>query len=380
MRHVHIGKAVLLVIALITMGCEEDTSDVVKPTSRAMQFAFVTTTDFQTGSASVIWLDGSYTTDKDVAAIHSDAVARYYHGLIYVVNRFGADNIQVLDPQNGFSTKRQFSVEPGSDPHDIAFVSETKAYVTRYNSTELWIVNPTTGTKQGSVDLSSLADGDGIPEMDHLQLMGDRLFVTVQRVDRTANWDPVGRSYVAVVDVSADTLVDVDPATAGSQPIVLDGTNPFSDLQLDGTTGKFYIACVGHWGVADSGVELVDSANLTTEGIVLTGATVAGDITDVAFASEEKGYAITTDANFHNVLISFNPMNGTVTGTVYAPGDFVLQDVALGPGAELFLGDRTATNPGVRIYDAGTGGEITSNPIDVGLPPFSITFGNVDTP
>ena len=250
--------------------------------------------------------------------------------------------------------------------------------MTRYNSTELWIVNPTTGTKQGSVDLSLLADGDGIPEMDHLQLMGDRLFVTVQRVDRNTNWNPVGLSYVAVIDVSADTLIDIDPTTGGVQAIELVGTNPFSDLQLNGT--KFYIACAGDWGVADSGVELIDASNLTTEGIVLAGATVTGDITDVAIVSEEKGYAIVTDANFHNLLVSFNPKTGAVTGTVYAPGDFVLPDVALGPGAEIFLGDRTVTNPGVRIYGAGTGVEITNNPIDVGLPPFSIMFGTVETP
>ncbi len=382
MRYARIWKAAVAVLALTTVGCEENPTEVVKPTGKppVAQFAFITTTDFQAGSASVVWLDGKYTTEKDVAAIHSDAVARYFDGFIYVVNRLGADNIQILDPADGFATIRQFSVENGADPHDVAVVSETKAYVTRYNKTDLWIVDPSTGTRTGSISLSAFADGDGIPEMDHLLLVGDRLFVSVQRIDRNTDWNPVGLSYLAVVDVAADTLVDVDPVTAGTQAIALAGTNPFSDLQMDASTGRLYVACVGDWGTADSGVEVVNPATLSSEGVVLAGTTVGGDITDVELVSAETGYAIITDASFHSVLLRFNPSTGVVTGTVYAPGDFVLQDVELGPAGELFLADRTPTKPGIRIYEAVAGAEITSHPIDVGLPPFDITFGFVDKP
>ena len=52
----------------------------------------------------------------------------------------GGDNIQILDPENDFSTVRQFSVGAGSDPHDILVLSPTKAYVTRYNTNVIWIV------------------------------------------------------------------------------------------------------------------------------------------------------------------------------------------------------------------------------------------------
>src|SRR5207249_392044 len=54
--------------------------------------AFVLTSDFTTGSLSVVDLD-TRTVSKDVASVGSDAVARFYDGLLYVVNRFGADNI-----------------------------------------------------------------------------------------------------------------------------------------------------------------------------------------------------------------------------------------------------------------------------------------------
>ena len=368
-----------VLFALLLAACEEDPKSPLSPTtSTEGEFAFVTTTDFQTGSASVIWLDGTYTTEKTVEAIHSDAVARYFGGLIYVVNRYGADNIQILDPADEFAPVRQFTVDNGADPHDIALVSETKAYVTRYNRTDLWVVNPSTGTHIGSISLSAFADGDGIPEMDQLFLIGDRLFVSLQRIDRNTDWGPVGLSYLAVVDVSADTLVDVDPVTAGTQAISLAATNPFSEIKVDAITGNLYVACAGAWGIADSGVEFVNPISLSSEGIVLTGAAVGGDITDVEIVSMETGYAIITDASFHSVLLRFNPSTGAVTDTVYAPGNFVLQDIECSSTGELFLADRSLTSPGIRLYDSETATEITTTPIDVGLPPFDITFGVVE--
>ena len=60
-----------------------------------------------------------------------------YSGLIYVINRFGQDNIQVIDPGNHFATVKQFSTGNGSNPQDIAFLSATKAYVARYGSSDL---------------------------------------------------------------------------------------------------------------------------------------------------------------------------------------------------------------------------------------------------
>ena len=65
--------------------------------------------------------------------------ARWHDGLLYVVNRFGQDNVQVLNPAQGFATVQQFSTGAGSNPHDIAFASPVKAYVTRYELADLLI-------------------------------------------------------------------------------------------------------------------------------------------------------------------------------------------------------------------------------------------------
>jgi hypothetical protein len=344
------------------------------PPLTAAEYAFITTSDYSTGSCSVIYLDGAYTTVRNVADLHSDAVARFFDGLIYVVNRMGGDNIQVLDPEGGFSTMRQFSVGNGSDPHDIAFVTASKAYVSRGNETDLLIVDPATGAWLGAVDLSQLADGDGIPEMDCMFLTGGRLFVSVQRLDRDNNWLPVPPSYLAVIDTEADTLLDCDPVSPGIQAIELEGTNPFGELRFDPYTGLVYFTCVGWWGTADCGVEAVDPASCESRGYIMTESDAGGDVNDVSLFSPSIGYAVVTDAGFDNLLIRFDPSTGVPADTLYAPDGYVLSDIEISPGGELFLCDRTATDPGVRIYDAYRGEELEASPIDVGLPPFDITF------
>lgn len=343
-------------------------------TATAWDFAFITTTDYSTGSSSVIWTGEQYSVDRDVASIYSDAVSRYYDGLVYVINRYGGDNIQVLDPAAGFSTVRQFSVGNGSDPHDIAFASSTKAYITRYNTTELWIVDPSTGAHTGSIDMSSLADSDGIPEMDKMLVVGNRLFVSIQRLDRNNYWLPAGNGIIAVVDMTADTLIDVDPSMEGHQDIVLSSSNPYSDIQFDPFSGRLFVSCVGTWGVADGGVELVDPESMTEEGYMIKENAAGGDINDVEVISTEKGYLIVTDTNFYNVLRSFNPSSGEAGETIYAPQAYTLSDIEVSPAKKLFLCDRSATNPGIRIYDTYSDTEETDVPMDVGLPPFQITF------
>ena len=340
----------------------------------AHDFAFITTTDYSTGSSSVVHLDGSYTTERNVESICSDAVARFFGGLIYVVNRMGCDNIQVLDPMDGFSTVRQFSVGAGSDPHDIAILSETKAYVSRGNETELLIVDPSSGSHLGTIDLSQFSDADGTPEMDCMILVGDLLFVSIQRLDRNNYWLPVAPSYLAVIDTKADTLYDCDMAEPGVQSLELTGTDPFGELHFDPYTGLIYLTTVGWWGMQDCGVELVDPSTLESAGFMLTESAAGGDINDVVCFSATTGYAIVTDASFDNILVRFDPSTGSLTDTLYAPGGYVLTDLEISPGGELFLCDRTATDPGIRIYDAATGGAVAGGTIDVGLPPFDILF------
>ena len=340
----------------------------------AGDWVFITTTDYITGSSSVIHPGPPITVECNVRPLHSDAVARYFEPYLYVVNRMGGDNIQIVDPESDFATVRQFSVGAGSDPHDILVLTPTKAYVTRYNTNLIWIVNPSTGAQTGSIDLSSLADADGLAEIDMMCRVGNRAFVTVQRLDRNNFWVPVGKSYVAVIDTQTDALVDCNPVTPGVQPIVMTATNSYSDIQLDPYTGSLYLSAPGYWGLRDGGVEKIDPVGLQSEGIVFAETSAGGDMIDVEIDGGKRGYAIVSDDDFYSVLITFNAETGAKTGTLYDPNAYVIQDIEVSPWNHLYVADRTPTLPGIRIYDVFTNEQLTSTPIDVCLPPFDITF------
>ena len=131
-------------------------------------------------------------------AIHSDAVARVAGGLVYVVNRIFADNIQILDPSRDFVTMVQCSTGNGSNPHDIVIAGDTKAYVTLYDTGEILVVNPAPAAdcsdfERGRIDVSPFADADGNPEADQMAIVSGELYVLLQRLDRNNFFTPAGR-------------------------------------------------------------------------------------------------------------------------------------------------------------------------------------------
>src|SRR5262249_6625348 len=153
---------------------------------------------------------------REERRVHQDAVVRTFGDLLYVVNRFQADNIQVLDPANNFQTIAECSVGPGSNPHDIAFVSASEAYVTRFGRPELYIVNPSVGFDCShfvldSIDLSPWADADGYPEMDQMAIVGDRLYVSLQRLDRLDFLRPAENGAILVIDRTTNMVINEIP-------------------------------------------------------------------------------------------------------------------------------------------------------------------------
>jgi hypothetical protein len=227
------------------------------PAHAAQSRAFVLATDFATGNVADVAFGAPPAATCNVAPTCADAVLRHHQGLLYVVERFGCDNIRVLDPNAGFGVVRQFSVGNGANPNDIAIVSPTRAFVTRYETAELWIVDPKAGTFVGSVSLAPFADADGIPEMNRMAVRNGRVFVTLQRVDRDNGFTPTDSSQVVVLDATTNALVDCDPVAPGVQGILLPFQNPTTEIVVDGA-GRLVVGCTGAYGALDGGIARID--------------------------------------------------------------------------------------------------------------------------
>ncbi|HXJ36419.1 MAG TPA: hypothetical protein VMS22_20475 [Candidatus Eisenbacteria bacterium] len=333
--------------------------------------ALVAGTTFETGVLATVAMAPPRRTRELPTDVFSDAVVRVTGGYAVVLNRFLADNVQILSRK--LRTRLQCGTGAGSNPHDIVAVARDKAYVTRYGGRELWIVDPSARGcrrfRRGTIDLGPFADADGLPEMDQTAVVGTRLFVSVQRLDRTQGFAPSGKSRLVVIDTTTDAVVGA---------IELHGSNAFGDssgIVHDPASGRLAVSTPADiYKVGDGGIEWVDPETLTAEGrFFVTEDQLGGNVTDFVLVSATKGYAVVQAADLRNRLVAFDPTSTTPPVQLFARDGF-LPDVALAPDGLLWLADQSRPSYGIRIFDPATGAQVTRDPIDVGLPPFSMGF------
>ena len=331
---------------------------------------FVITTDFSTGSIAFLAADAEE-AEVNLLGIHSDAVGHYHDGRVYVVNRLGQDNILVLDAMDLRTPLAQFSVGNGTNPHDIEIVAPGKAYVTLYDRASLLVVDPRDGAELGEIDLSAFADADGLPEVSQIVRIGERLYLSCQRLDRDSGWEPADVSYLIVVDIATDTLVDVDPDAEGVQGIRLSAANP-NGMAVTGE--QIAVGVVINFGDRSGGVEIVDTAANRSLGLALSEEDLGGDITSMVLVGPDRGYAVVADENFANSVRSFDLSRGTVGAPLENTSGGFIPDLAA-DGDRLIVADRGSfsdpASAGLKFYDAATGAFLRG-PIDTGLPPSSI--------
>ena len=338
--------------------------------SSAQSDLLVITTDFSTGSTAFLAANATE-AEVNLLGIHSDAVGHYHDGRVYIVNRLGQDNILVLDAMDLRTPLTQFSVGNGANPHDIEIVAPDKAYVTRYDTASLLIVNPQDGAELGEIDLSAFADADGLPEVAQIVRVGNRLYLSCQRLDRNGGWGPADVSYLIVVDLATDALVDVDLDAEGVQGIALSAANPNS-MAVVGE--QIAVGVVAGFGDRAGGVEIVDTATNRSLGLVVSEEDLGGDITSMVLVDQNRGYAVVADENFANSVRPFDLSSGTVGAPLENISGGFIPSLAV-DGDRLIVADRGSfadpASAGLRFYDAATGAFLRG-PIDTGLPPANI--------
>ncbi len=350
-------------------------------TTAAWQEGVLVTSDYNSSGAIASFARYSpWTVIADHEVVHADAVARWHDDLLYVVNRAGADNIQVLDPAAGYATVRQYGLGLGRNLQDIAFDAEGEAYVSCYDTPELLRIDPVSGQILGVIATSGFADADGLPETAWLLVVGERLFVTCERLDRHNWYLPVGDSYLLVLDTTTEQWVDAAPSLPGINGVRLASTDPYGEPRLVGD--RILVPCVGVYAQLDAGVDVVDVAQLVSLGLEVTGAQLGGDVVDLALGPDGRRHALVSDPTFRTSIRRYDPANGQVAIVVQANG-YHHGDLAWDGDFQLYVADRTPLASGLRVYDARTGVQLTTVPLPTGLPPASFalpTTGPVGVP
>lgn len=316
---------------------------------------------------------------------HTDAMLRSFFGLLYIINRFGRDSIQVVDPGADFATVAEYSAGGGTNPQDLLVLSDSKAYLSLYQSEdvagkqEVMVIHPQTGAVQKVIDLTGLTDDDGerLARPTLMTQVGAEIWVLIQDLD--SSFQAVTNGKIAVINTASDSLVDVDPEQAGIQAIELVGYNPF-DIQYNEAADLVYVSMVGTFNenfLTDldnglGGIETIDPESSISNGIVIADEALGGYPGRISMASETLGFT-TSDSKR---VVSFDPSALTVIDeNLYeSPGTF-LPEILVDQGERLLIterGDATGQNAGLVIIDLESG--TVRGPFDVGGPPNSMAL------
>jgi len=262
-----------------------------------------------------------------------------------------------------------------SNPYDMIFVSETKAYVLRYGTGIVWIVNPSATSeaefKTGELDLSAY-DGDGVPEMAGGVIANGKLYITMQRWD---NFSITQNAYVAIFDINTDQEIDANIAGDSLKGIPLQTRNP-ANIIYEPVSNSIFVQGSGSFFPEEftGGIEKIDLADLTTSVILDDGDAVThpyGLITELAVVSDSViyfvGYAGWTDNTLYK--LDLNTAEITATGVVSLISG---QISSLSVDAEGLLWVSDSANATVRIIDPETDTEVDA--LYTSLNPDKVVF------
>lgn len=200
----------------------------------------------------------------------SDYALATYGEHFYRIGRYSFDSItkySIHSPKNAIYTYS--TNDPGqlySNPYDIIFVSETKAYVIRYGDTKIWVINPSAKNQNSfkikDINLSAYADADGVPEMSAGVIVNGKLYVTLQKLDE--DWAPSNTSSVIVINTNTDKVErEIPLQTTNIGSIVY---HPDAGLFVQGDGDKLCFACLPK--KKSGGIEKINIADNSTEVIV----------------------------------------------------------------------------------------------------------------
>ena len=286
--------------------------------------------DFGSGAHALIDVEKPRAVQENLLPGKSDIKMAARGEFFYRIARFNGDSVTKFaatapaTPIWQYSTMDDQDAMASSNPQSMIFASSTKAYIPRFNSDKMWVVNPETtteaGFKTGAVDLSAYADVDGMPEMTQGVVVGGKLFLVLQRLDQDNGWAPQ-TAYLVVIDTATNTEIDTESPDSGNlKGIPLPVKNPWNIVYKD---GKIYVNGVGSYASSwagtpadySGGIVSVDPSTYAVKMIVDDGDDdnhPYGNISGLTVVSATKGYLIAYAGWGDNAIYSFNPTTGVV--------------------------------------------------------------------
>jgi hypothetical protein len=326
-----------------------------------------------TGIVSTVQLASlEVTTDVASGTASGDPMIRQVGDELFIVNRFGADNITILDATT-LQLVDQISTGAGSNPQDVAVVGD-RLYVPALGTAGVVVIDRGAGNALSTIDLGAL-DPDELPNCISAYELDGEVFVACGVLDDDDPFlSPRGDGVIAVIDTADDSL---------ARDFELPGANPVGWLALTSDDSEL---------AGDLVIGLVPSYNDFSIGCLARVPRVGADATCVVTNQELGGYAnrLASSSNGGILWIAVNGFDESFNGFGMLRGldaetlelwdgqvsgaSQSIKDLAVCPSGDIVVADRPDVGAsGLRVYSGETTLEVTDGLLDIGLPP---SFGN----
>ncbi len=395
---------ILALTSTLLVACDDDNEFVninIFEDSYAVQMVAA---DYGSSQVAVGNIIGDRTATQGLMAKDkSDYTIDTYKNKLHHIGKFSIDTIDTYTADSSVNSSPVKSFpnddEAGSaNTYRLLQTSNDTAFLIRNGYSSVLISNPSATSalefKKGTIDLSAYnVDGTLSPNMSDAVVVGDNLFVLMQRLD--SNWTPQ-QAYIAVIDVSDPSNpieVDTDPQTDGLKGIALNAENPSALVEHNGAV---YASGRGDFSTDSGGLDKVNATTFVVSNMIDgedysefndtetdVEKPIYFHVTDVAVVSDQLGYASLNIEQAYTTLktelVSFNPSTGAKIETVSISGyeGKEIKDITVGPNGKLWIGISNADNPGILVLDTDTN-SINGNFISLEMPPTRIEFLDID--
>ena len=233
----------LLLVVLTLLNCSEplpeEQSPLPEPIAPGSAFILTTALTYTTSSLATFSIEKPSEITDDLLLASGDAVLVKLGHWLGILNRGQDSNLHLIGREGQVGP--QYAL-PGCGPHDALLLRDGRVVISCYEAPELQILS----LESGEIELFSLehfADADGLPELDHLALVGDVLYVTAQRLDRENGFSATQAGLLIGVHIPSLTLMDLSPEQPNQPALELPCRNPYTRLATT-SRGSLLVGCV----------------------------------------------------------------------------------------------------------------------------------------
>jgi hypothetical protein len=288
------------------------------------------------------------------------------------IARYNTDIPENRDTQVWEYSSQDMGQESTGNPYTLASLNDSKAYLIRYGSSKVWVVNPqatnSESFKIGELDLSSYDNENntqGTANPAAAVINNGKLFIAMQRQDDA--FAP-GSAFVAVFDTETDQEIETNSSSEDNvKGIPLVGVNPLQNSLIAYGEQVFVTTPSSLYNSPDlslSRIEVIDINDYSLREVLN-----ANDISDntsnflraSAIVSAEQGYFYSTEEIYSpsyttiSTLYEFNPTTGDIiNANVNNTGTESINFIDVDTSGFLWVSVANPEAPGIDVINTET--------------------------